>query len=377
MQSAKMKAIPARRAYCCVLAGKDMDISLATSEDFWRMAWREGVGACIWHGLNTGRDMFSDDVFQTYIKQPLRTQTIQALMLKQTSIALLQQMRNADVPCMILRGQSLADTLYDPSSLRPQTDVDLLVDEHDVSTASQVAVQAGFKRVEHHPLLFLRDGALLDLHADPLDMERIHAWAYLTPMRTQDFFSHADHGELAGAHALLVSPRINLPYLCFHAMKHSFERLIWLWDIALLARKVQERNQWDAVLEGIREYRLERPCFYALSYAHMHLDASVPEHLLETIRPAMDWRERALFSRFMRHEIIPFLAERLFARMMPDFRHRLSFWRETIVPREEVRKQIAGEGCVQCQFIRKRLKQLLKLLWTLGREAWAMLRLPG
>ncbi len=55
--------------------------------------------------------------------------------------------------------------------------------------------------------------------------------------------------------------------------------------------------------------------------------------------------------------------------MMPDARTRLAFWRETIVPRESVRRQIAdGEGCARCQFIRKRLAQGWRLLRTLGRE---------
>jgi len=347
------------------------------NEIFWRLAWAEGVGACIWHALNVKRDAFNSEMFRTYIEQPLRAQTAHALILKQANSNMLQHMRESGMACITLRGQSLAETMYDPPASRPQTDMDLLIREEDIPAAKQVVIQSGFEPVEHHPLLFIRGYALLDLHADPLDIERIHAWAHLTPMRTRDFFSHAEQGKLAGMPALLVHPRVNLPYLCFHAMKHSFERLIWLWDIALLARRVQEQKQWDAVLDGIREYRLERPCFYALSYAQEHLDAPVPESLLEKIQPAMDWRERALFSRFMHHEIIPFLAERLFARMMPDFRHRLSFWRETIIPREEVRRQIAGTGCVQCQFIRKRLKQLLKLLWILGREMWAILRLSG
>jgi len=367
----------ARAVYCRILSGQKEDLKLAMSETFWRLAWAEGVGACLWHRLNKKREMVPGEIFQTYIKQPLRIQTIHALILKQTNSTMLQRMQESGVACITLRGQSLAEAMYDPPASRPQTDIDLLVHEKDVPAAKQVVVQSGFEPVEHHPLLFLREDALLDLHADPLDMDRIHAWGYLTPMRTQDFFSHTEQGEPAGMPALLVHPRVNLPYLCFHAMKHSFERLIWLWDIALLARKVQEQHQWDAVQEGIQEYRLERPCFYALSYVQKHLDAPVPEHLLEKIRPTMDWREQALFSRFMHHESIPFLAERLFARMMPDFRHRLTFWRETIVPREEVRRQIAGEGCVQCQFIRKRLKQVLKLFRTLGREIWAMLRLPA
>jgi len=377
MQTAKINSMQARAAYCRMLSGEKAELRIAESEEFWRMAWAEGVGACVWHGQNLKRDAFSGQVFQTCIEQPLRIQTAHVLMLRQINAAILKCMWQSGIACMTLRGQGMAEALYHPSVSRPQTDIDLLVDEIDLQATIQTVAQSGFEPVERHPLLFIRGNTLLDLHVDPLETERIHAWAHLTPMRTRDFFSHAEHGELAGAPALLPNSRVNLPYLCFHAMKHSFERLIWLWDIALLARKVQEQNQWDMVQEGILEYRLERPCFYALSYAYEHLDAPVPGKLLEAIRPRMGSRERNMYARFMHHEVIPFLAERLFARMMPDFRHRVLFWKETIVPREQVRAQIAGEGCIQCGFIRKRLKQLAKALWILTKETWAMLRWPG
>jgi len=165
-----------------------------------------------------------------------------------------------------------------------------------------------------------------------------------------------------------------LPYLCFHALKHSFERLIWLYDIKLLAEQVAKRDEWGEVASGIAEYKLERPCFYALSYVKTHMQAPVPDELLQHIQPDMGFVETRLFRRFMKHEIIPYLAERLFSRMLPDFARRVAFWKETIYPREEVRKQIAGGGCVKCNFIRTRLKQLLKASWAFSKEWFLMLR---
>jgi len=128
------------------------------------------------------------------------------------------------------------------------------------------------------------------------------------------------------------------------------------------------------VAASIRALKLERPCFYALSYAAMHPGAPVPAELLTSIRPPMGWLERSLFARHMAHRRIPYLAERIFARMQPDLAHRLEFWRETIYPRFEVRKQIAGSGCTRCNFTRKRIKQVAGALGMLLGEGVALLR---
>ena len=364
---ANKRSPEALRARCCGLLAGHADGGAEAA--LWEHAWREGVGACLWHALE-GRIALDADVFDTHVRQPLRVQTTQALRQRRALGELLAAMSERDIPCFVLRGASLAETLYDRPALRPQTDIDLLVAGADLAAAASAAGDIGFRALPEHPQLLLRaDGALLDLHADPLDMDRIRAWSHLTPLRTEDFFAEAREGRLANAPALLAPDELLMPYLCFHAMKHSFERLIWLWDIALLARRIEARGDWDAVLAGARRWRLERPCYYALAYAAHHLDAPVPDPVLAELAPRMDWRERALFARVMAHEVVPFLAERLFARMMPDARTRLAFWRETIVPRESVRRQIAdGEGCARCQFIRKRLAQGWRLLRTLGRE---------
>ncbi|MDQ6994339.1 MAG: hypothetical protein Q9M18_01935, partial [Mariprofundaceae bacterium] len=68
------------------------------------------------------------------------------------------------------------------------------------------------------------------------------------------------------------------------------------------------------------------------------------------------------------------LAERLFARMQPDWKHRFNFWKETIYPTYEVRAQIAGGGCVKCSFIRTRIKQISKATMLFLREIFLLVR---
>jgi len=245
--------------------------------------------------------------------------------------------------------------------------------EHDAQRVADLLERAWFDALPHHPLLFARGEVLLDMHTEPLGIERIASWALLTPLRVDDFFRHAHPAPLLGVDALLTDDALLLPYLSFHAMKHSFERLLWLWDIALLARKVGETKAWSALQAGIESYALQRPCFYALSYVDTHLAAPVPAPLLDALRPDMDWRERQMFRRFMQHETVPFLAERAFARMQPDFMHRLAFWKETIWPRPEIRAQIDDDPSSR-GFSGKRLRQISKAALMLLREVGALFR---
>jgi len=354
-----------RQRCCRVLVDGHVDWQLLKQKDCWTQVEDEGIGACIWHILSSTDDAHKHTVL-AQVKTFLRSQTATVLLMQTLAENALSALAHADIPCLILRGQALAETLYQPTSSRPQTDIDILVPDDMGDITGKVLTQAGWLPIQTHPHLFMRNGILLDIHIEPLGIDRIQAWEHLTPLRAHDFFAHTTTEVLANVNTLLVHPRVNLPYLCFHAMKHSFNQLIWLWDIALLSHKVEKKGQWPEVAAGIHCYHLERPVFYALSYVHQHLNAPVPEHLLETIQPSMDWRERRIFSGFMRHEQIPFLAERLFARMQPDFAHRLMFWKETIFPRLEIRQQIDEDDAEQSNFLHKRFGQIvmaLQLLW--------------
>jgi len=359
-----------RQRCCRVLVAEAVDWDLVTTPAVWDLLQNEGVGACIWWQLCVLDGEHAPAVPR--IRALIRAQAVDGLRMRSQAACVLRTLATANIPCLILRGQALAKTLYPSSSLRPQTDIDLLVPEGSGDNVTEVLMRAGWQSLPSHSLLFERRGILLDVHVEPLGIERIHSWAHLTPLRSGDFFAHAVGGKIAGIDALLVKDRVLLPYLCFHAMKHSFDRLIWLWDIALLARRVEKRGQWRQVEAGIEDYRLERPAFYALSFVQRHLKAPVPMHLLQTIRPVMGRRERRLYDAFLAHEQIPFLAERVFARMQPDLLHRLGFWWETFFPRREVRRQVREEGNAT-GFVGKRLGQIalgLGCLWRQLKSAW-------
>ncbi len=361
-----------RESACALLAG-DIPEHTLTNTDFWTLAQADAMFPVLWSSLSTGQK----EIVKPWLLNPMDEHifTAEALRMRNTTSRVLRAYQDAKIPIICMRGVAVSEQLYAPSYLRPHTDIDILFDKKHLIMAKQVAGNnLHFRPINAYPMLFKQGDIPLDLHIEPIGSERIQAWKHITPLHTKDFFKYTHEGELAGEKALIVHERVLLPYLCFHALKHSFERLIWLYDITLLAKRIESKGLWDEALQGIIEYKLERPCFYALSYAKEHMGAPVTDKFLQHIKPKMGIIEKRLFKRFMNHEIIPYLAERLFSRMLPSLLHRIEFWRETIYPREEIRTQVAGGGCVKCNFIRTRLKQVGRALWALSKEAIHLLR---
>lgn len=334
-----------------------MNDALIELPDLWRASWEEGVGPYLWHVVQ--QRQYIPRRMRAYFRPRLRRHGLIYLQQRRAADGIAAAFAGAGLPFVFLRGFSLA-SLYRPPSLRPQHDIDVLLPPSALPKAKTCLARLGFAAAPFYPALHVRGEVLVDLHTEPLGAERIRTWRDLTPLAGNDFLAVSGlggSGPWTGAEFALV-----LPYLCFHALKHSFSRLIWLLDIALLARHISGNASWDEVAAAIRQYRLERPCFYALAYADAYLDAAVPASLLAAIRPRMGAGERRLFGRFMAHETVPFLAERVFARMLPMVR-RPAFWWETFVPHRDVRAQLAAmQGGGWVGFVRQRLGLMTHLL---------------
>jgi hypothetical protein len=58
--------------------------------------------------------------------------------------------------------------------------------------------------------------------------------------------------------------------LSFHLQKHSYSRLIWFFDLAMLLRKYAESIEWKEVIHRAESFRLEKSLYITLAYlAHI------------------------------------------------------------------------------------------------------------
>ena len=86
-----------------------------------------------------------------------------------------------------------------------------------------------------------------------------------------------------GAEALVFPPEAELCYLCLHAQQHSYQRLIWLVDIAEMASR--RDLDWDKVGEICAGLKVHAPVFQGLCLADALWPDTVPRAVLSRLSP--------------------------------------------------------------------------------------------
>ena len=173
---------------------------------------------------------------------------------RRQTIRAVAALQNAGVPALTFKGEALACTHYSPSHSRSRCDSDLLVAKRDVPMASRVLEALGYGRVNmvareavHTQQVFTeRSGAMrhvIDLHWD------VSHRPFFAGIFTFDELMR-DAVEIDG-----LAPELRAPdpvrallLACLHRVTHheNSTRLIWLYDIHLLADGLQDR-QWAQV----------------------------------------------------------------------------------------------------------------------------------
>jgi hypothetical protein len=208
----------------------------------------------------------------------------------------------ADVPFLVLKGPVLARTIYPSLDLRPYTDLDLTVRPEHEHAAVQTLVGEGY-REDRDPVDDVRRAragtadawapfhrrfstaampSVVELHLDPLQLG-------LRPVCEAERWQRARPlADVPGA--FMLCPEDNLVQLAVHVHKHGYERLIWLKDIDLAARRWADRLDWDLVERVARLEGVAASVWYGLGLAGRLLGTPVPRPIIARLRPSPPMR---------------------------------------------------------------------------------------
>jgi hypothetical protein len=259
------------------------------SEEFLRACSEQGLIGLIHEQL--GRAYEDCDALRHIretIAREARAQTAQELLRREELLSVLNALAAAGVTPILLKGTALAYGLYDSPASRPRTDTDLMIRRTDVDRVRRTMVRCGYSAPTYC------DGELLFCQFPMEKTDRFgltHTFDFHWRISTQSVFADLlVYEELAaaavalpalGAHARTAGPLHALLLACVHPVMHhrNAERLIWLYDLHLLASQLSERDL-DRFVELAVAKRVSAVCAHQLAAAHRSLGTRVPHRAM-------------------------------------------------------------------------------------------------
>lgn len=206
----------------------------------------------------------------------------------------LEPIRRSGLRAALTKGGRLALDVYPEAALRPFWDIDFVVHADDWPALRRVVGSLGFTEAgPGRPLgaasaakaasldwtyspYFKKGSLVLEFHAHPLGLH--------FPGREEDgFWSSAGRLRVRATQALVLPAENELCHLCVHAQQHSYQRLIWLADIARLAGR--PGLDWDWVCRIAAGERIKGPVAHGLELAAALWPGSVPREPRRRLEP--------------------------------------------------------------------------------------------
>lgn len=245
-------------------------LGAVSGEEFLTRCRHHGVSALLHHGMrkNDSWPAWPTAVAQS-LEQSSRAGVAQDLLATHYLRQLIAAFAERKIPCLLLKGEALAASIYPDAGTRTRSDSDVLIPIRDIARARQTVLDLGYGIVspvyKSHQFTVMRPGdrsgnIRFDIHwriqnaprfAQTLSFEEAYADSVEVPgLAPARMLSHGD--------ALLVA--------CMHRFgndRHDRDRLIWINDIRALtqvmdceamvqfASRAVERNVQAACLDGL------------------------------------------------------------------------------------------------------------------------------
>jgi putative nucleotidyltransferase-like protein len=241
----------------------------------------------------------------------------------------LENLARRSIPVAVMRGLRMVESIYGDRSLRPIEYHDLLVLSEDREQAGTALLRLGY--LEQGWGVFRRGGAVVGLHVDPLGAHRRPSRQSVFPVHVRSLFCRATPGFVAGGPSLLLEPEDELLLLAIHLVRHSFDKLVLLADVAHFVHQKRSDLDWDLLLHRARSCGVSRILGWTLRATTLLGVAvrAVDIPCAEDDGPL----ERFLMSRVLAMRPLPHTGEALMTLAAPTLRLRLlsliqAFWLE-------------------------------------------------
>ena len=244
--------------------------------------------------------------------------------------AMLRQNRRQVI---VLKGAALLDDEYRGHvGLRPLGDIDLLLRPSDLPSVTGWLRHRGYEPVSPSSPFFSRGVVSFDLHTEIVGSEWVGRKARAFRLDPAALWREATPLEPGDTTTLVLSPVHLRLQLVVHALKHSYSRLIWLVDLALVLRAAP----WPSLLGQARASGALRPLAYAVSALDRLLGRLELPDAVRGALPALGPLERAFIRLVARRRGVETPGELLVALSIPGVIGKAAYLAELGFPQRHV-----------------------------------------
>lgn len=256
-----------------------------------------------------------------------------------------------------LRGILFAQILYPDPALRPISDIDLLIRPEQMDRFAACLASLNYRRIPGHLHQWTNAQAIVDVHTDLIGGDRIAARRRAVDIDMDAVWTSSIPCAQIGGHVKMLAWEDEVLTCALHAVKHSCDRLLWFVDLARLADDRPEAD-WKRLIERARQFKLEKPAYYAFSYLQNTIGSSIQDEVLDALRPARPgWFERRCMARVLTGKPAGRFGELFTLFMMERMSDKWAFISETCFPERDVLEQ--AYGATEKAGVRVRLKRIL------------------
>jgi len=212
------------------------------------------------------------------------------LRLSRMLIRIINLLSDEGIQCIPLKGPTMAVRLYEDTSLRHFSDLDILIQRKDFRRCYQLLLEAGFtpktsvRQKEESWLLKADTECQFSYQTDLLEVH----WAIAEkgvqyPLKENIFWEQRYPIDFYGCEILSLSLDNLILLLCIHGSKHVWGRLSWIADIAHSSKAYPDVD-WSAVLESAEKVGFFRVVCLGLYLAENLGGAKLPRKINSVIR---------------------------------------------------------------------------------------------
>jgi hypothetical protein len=299
-------------------------------------AIEQGVECLVWQALD--RTSGSSALLRSALDSRIRAAAAREFFVRRELVATLRTLESAGIRALLLKGIALGYSIYEQPWHRPTIDTDILVSADGFAAAEQALLDSGYQRsnavtsgefVSHQASLERTDASglqhVIDLH-----------WKIFNPqlvagmLSFEDLWSDAIPVPLLGGAARMPALVKSLILASAHRLVHhqGHDRLIWLYDIGLLASRLDDKG-WRSLADLAAEREVAGLCLDGLQSARDCFGSPLPASVEEALAAAAprETSRRYLEGRVNRWHV---LASDLAA--LRSWRDRLQLLREHAFP---------------------------------------------